>query len=231
MYYFDYTYLILVLPAFIFSLWASARVKSTFNKYSRVRSSRGITGAQAAQMLMTAHGINDVDIQPINGSLNDYYDPTKKLVKLSVYNDTSVAGIGVACHEIGHAIQHAEGYFPIKVRSAIIPITNFGARVSIPLIIIGYLLAVTAGYNYSIVYIGLALFGLSVLFQLVTLPVEFNASKRALAGIEELGMLNDQELYGAKKVLKAAALTYVAALAVALAQLLRMIIIFGGRRD
>ena len=232
MFYFDWTYIYIVGPALLFSLWASARVKSTFSKYRRVISSRGITGAQAAVALLNAYGINDVRIDAIGGSLSDYYDPTKKVVKLSVYNDTSVAGIGVACHEIGHAIQHAENYFPVKIRAAIVPVTNFGARISVPLILLGLILSSLSYTWYSLVYIGIMCFGLSAVFQLVTLPVEFNASRRAMKGIRELGLLNDEELMGAGKVLKAAALTYVAALAVALAQLFRLLLIFGGgRRD
>ena len=226
----DWSYFIIVGPALIFSLWASSRVKSTFARYSRIRSSRGLTGAQAAQLLLRANNINDVRIEAIGGSLSDYYDPTKKVVKLSVYNDTSVAGIGVACHEIGHAIQHAEGYAPVKIRSAIIPITNFGARISVPLIILGLVLSTGSYYWYNLVYAGIICFSLSAVFQLITLPVEFDASKRAVAAIERLGLLTDQELYGAEKVLKAAALTYVAALAVSLAQIFRMLLLFGNRR-
>lgn len=234
MYYFDTTYIILVMPAIIFSLWASARVKSTFKKYSRVLSSRGITGAEAAAALLRANDIDDVSIEPISGQLSDHYDPKSKVARLSVYNDTSVAAIGVACHEIGHAIQHNRGYAPLQFRNLIVPITNFGARLSWPLIIVGLILS-TASQNYgyySLVYAGILCFSLCVFFQLVTLPVEFNASRRAIKGIKEIGLLDGHELVGAEKVLKAAALTYVAAMAVSLAQLLRMLIIFGGgRRD
>lgn len=232
----DITYIIFVMPALIFSLWASARVKRVFNKYSRYTNSRGITGAQAAQALLIANGINDVTLEPTNGKLSDYYDPTKKLVKLSVYNDTSIAAIGVACHEIGHAIQHKEGYKPVKIRTAIVPITNFGARLSWPLLIIGFILC-SMSYQYSgvgfiMLMAGVILFSTCVLFQLVTLPVEFDASRRALKGIEEMGLLNGAELEGASKVLKAAALTYVAALAVSVAQFLRiLLLVLGNRRD
>ena len=232
MFYFDWTYLVLVMPCIIFSLWASAKVKSAFNKYSRIRNSRGITGAQAAQALLHAHGISDVRLETTSRALSDFYDPTKKVVKLSGYNDASIASVCVACHEVGHAIQHAENYFPVKLRAAIVPITNFGSSLSIPLIILGIIMSYSSYYWYNLVYIGIALFGLCVVFQLVTLPVEFNASRRALQGIEELGLLNDVEEVGARKVLKAAALTYVASLAVSLAQLLRLVLIFGGgRRD
>ena len=232
MFYFDWTYLILVMPCIIFSLWASAQVKSSFNKYSRVRNSRGITGAQAAQALLQAHGITDVRIEPASRALSDFYDPTKRLVKISGYNDASVAAVCVACHEVGHAIQHAENYFPVKLRAAIVPITNFGSTLSIPLIILGIIMSYSSYYWYNLVYIGIAMFGLCVIFQLITLPVEFNASRRAFQGIQELGLLSEIEEVGARKVLKAAALTYVASLVVSLAQLLRLVLIFGGgRRD
>lgn len=235
MFYFDTGYIIFVLPALVFSLWASARVKGTFNRYNRIRSRRGITGAQAAEMLLRANGINDVRIEPISNSLGDYFDPEKKVVKLSVYNDTSIAGIAVACHEIGHAIQHQQEYKPVKLRMAIVPITNFGARLSWPLIIIGFLLCSMSyrygGFGYLCLVAGVILFSFCVLFQLVTLPVEFDASRRALASIEELGFLEQDEMPGAEKVLKAAALTYVAALAVSVAQLLRILVLVSGRRD
>ena len=232
MFYFDWTYLYIVGPALLLSLWASARVKSTFAKYSRVLSSKRITGAQAAEIMLIANGINDVSIDAVGGTLSDYYDPSKKRVRLSVYNDTSVAGIGVACHEIGHAIQHAQNYFPVRLRAAIVPITNFGARICVPLILLGLILSSLSYTWYSLVYIGILCFALSAVFQLVTLPVEFDASRRALKGIKELGILTTEEEKGAAKVLRAAALTYVAALAVALTQLFRLILIFGGgRRD
>lgn len=230
MYYFDWTYLILIVPCLIFSLWASASVNSSFKKYSQIRNSRGITGVQAAQILLCSHGINDVSLEPTNKALSDFYDPTKKLIKLSGYDDISVAAVCVACHEAGHAIQHAENYFPVKLRAAIVPITNFGSKLSIPLIFIGIIMSTAAYYWYNLVYVGIALFGLCVVFHLITLPVEFDASKRALQGIEELGLLNDFEQSGARRVLKAAALTYVASLAVSLAQLLRLVLIFCGRR-
>lgn len=230
MYYFDWTYLIIVGPFLILSLWAGAHVKRVFAKYSQVPSARRISGAQAAEIMLRAHGIRDVRIEQIGNSLGDYYDPMKKVTRLSVYNDTSIAGIGIACHEIGHAIQHAEGYTPVKIRSAIIPITNFGSKLSIPLIIIGFLLTSVSLAFYNVVYAGILCFGLCVVFQLVTLPVEFNASRRAIAGIRDLGLLTDDEIKGASKVLRAAALTYVAALAVSLAQLFRLLLIFGGNR-
>lgn len=235
MFYMDWSYFIFVMPAILFSLWASGRVKRIFNQYSRYSNSRGITGAQAAAALLKSHGINDVDIQPTRGKLSDYYDPDNKVVKLSVYDDTSLAAIGVACHEIGHAIQHQEGYKPVRLRMKLVPITNFGARISWPLIIIGFLLC-SMSYEYGAIgymclMAGVILFSFCVLFQLVTLPVEYDASRRALKGIEELGLLTDEEIPAAKKVLKAAALTYVAALAVSVAQLLRILVLISGRRD
>lgn len=234
MFYMDWTYIYMVLPALIFSLWASARVKNVFNKYNRITNSKGITGAQAADILLRANGINDVTISPIAGSLSDYYNPQTKEVRLSVYGSTSIAAIGVACHEIGHAIQHAEGYKPVKIRTAIVPITNFGARLSWPLIIIGFIICSMSYYSsigILLLYSGIILFSFCVIFQLVTLPVEFDASKRALKGIKEIGLLDDEELDGASKVLRAAALTYLAALAVSVAQFLRILILFSGRRD
>lgn len=232
----DSTYLIFVGPALLLSLWASARVKSTFNKYSKIASHNHMTGAEAASRLLKSSDISDVQINKISGQLSDFYDPQKKTASLSVYDDSSVAGISVACHEIGHAIQHHDGYFPVKLRTAIVPITNFGAKICMPLIIIGIIISSTAqsveSYNLAMLLIdaGILCFGLSVFFQLVTLPVEFDASRRALAGIEELGLLTEDELPGAKAVLKAAAWTYVAALAVALAQFLRFIVLFAGNR-
>lgn len=231
--YFDWTYVILVLPAMLFSMWASAKVKNTFNRYSKVISSRRITGAEAAQRVLRANGIGNVRIEPISGSLTDHYDPSAKAVRLSqsVYGSTSIAAIGVACHEVGHAIQHAEGYTPVKIRTAIIPVTNFGSKLSMPLIVAGLLLS---GFSYRftyLAYLGLACFALCAVFQLVTLPVEFNASRRALQSIAAQEILTEEELRGTKKVLSAAAMTYVAALAVTLMQLLRFFILINNRRD
>ncbi len=231
--YIDWTYIVLVLPAMLFAMWASARVNSTFEKYKKTRNVRGMTGADAARWVLDRNGLRNVRIEHIQGSLTDHYDPSANVVRLSddVYSSTSTAAIGVACHEVGHAIQHATNYAPVKIRTAIVPITNIGAKLSVPLIIIGLLLSSMGEVFVMIAYIGCALFGLVTVFQLVTLPTEFNASSRALKTIEETNLLQGEELRQAKKVLSAAAMTYVAALAVSLAQLMRFLIIVGGRRS
>lgn len=230
---FDMSYVILVLPCVLFALWASAQVNSTFKKYSAQYSQRGLTGAQAAQQVLSRNGVTGVRIEHVSGNLTDHFDPKANVIRLSdqVYNSTSTAAIGVACHEAGHAVQYAQQYFPIQLRAAIIPITNIGSKLAMPLILLGLILSYMETYSYTFIYIGIACFGLSLLFQLVTLPVEFNASNRALRAIEDYGMLNASELNGAQKTLRAAALTYVAAVAVSLAQLLRLILIFGGRNQ
>ena len=227
---FDWTYLILVLPCVIFSLWASSSVKSTFQKYSQQMSIRRITGAQAAQRVLAHNGVSGVRIERVSGDLTDHYDPTANVIRLSdgVYDATSTAAIGVACHEAGHAVQYAQHYAPIKLRAAIIPLTNFGSKIAMPLILIGILLTFLGGLSNILVYLGIACFGLSLVFQLITLPVEFDASNRAMRAIETAGILTEEEQQGARKTLKAAAMTYVAATAVALAQLLRLILLFGG---
>ena len=229
---FDWTYVYLVLPCLIFSLWASWQVNSTFKKYSRQYSMRGITGADAAQQVLRANGVTGVRIERIGGSLTDHYDPTSHVIRLSddVYASTSTAAIGVACHEAGHAVQYAQGYAPIKLRAAIIPVTNFGSKLAMPLILLGILFSSLGSTSDFFINLGIACFGLSVLFQLVTLPVEFNASHRALVAIEQNGILTEDELSGARKTLSAAAMTYVAATAAALAQLLRLLILFGNNR-
>lgn len=229
---FDWTYVVLVLPCLVLSLWASVNVNSTFKKYSKQYSLRQLTGAEAAQRVLRANGVHGVRIERVSGNLTDHYDPKTNVIRLSdgVYNNTSTAAIGVACHEAGHAVQYAEGYAPIKLRAAIIPVTNFGSRLAMPLILIGLLFSVLGSFSDTLIYLGIACFGLSLVFQLVTLPVEFNASRRALHAIEDGGLLTEEEQKGARKTLTAAALTYVAATAVALAQLLRLITLFGGRR-
>lgn len=229
---FDWTYLVLVLPCILISLWASANVNSTFKKYSGQLSSRGITGAEAAQRVLRVNGVHGVRIDRVSGSLTDHFDPKTNVIRLSdsVYGSTSTAAIGVACHEAGHAVQYAEHYAPIKLRAAIIPITNFGSKIAMPLILAGILFSALGYFSDTLVYLGIACFGLSLVFQLVTLPVEFNASRRAMEAIEQGDILTEAEQRGAKKTLRAAALTYVAATAVALAQLLRLILIFGNRR-
>ena len=229
---FDWTYLVLVLPCVILSLWASSNVNSTFQKYSQQFSYRRLTGAQAAQRVLSHNGVSGVRIERVSGNLTDHFDPKTNVIRLSdsVYDSTSTAAIGVACHEAGHAVQYAQNYGPIKLRAAIIPITNIGSKLAMPLILIGLLLAAFENLSFTFVYIGIACFGLSLVFQLVTLPVEFNASRRAMQAIESANLLTEEEQRGAKKTLKAAALTYVAATATALAQLLRLILIFGGNR-
>lgn len=226
--FFDYYYLVLVMPAILFALWAQAQVSGTFEKFSKVRTMRGLTGAQAAEAVLRAGGVYDVRIERVSGNLTDHFDPRAKVIRLSdsVYDSPSVAAVGVAAHEAGHAVQHAQDYFPIKVRSAIIPVTQVGSSLALPLIIIGLVLS-----SLNLVYLGIAFFGLSTVFQAVTLPVEFDASRRAIATLGSEGLLSQEELPGAKKTLRAAALTYVAALAVSLAQLLRLLLLFGGRRD
>ena len=229
---FDPTYLYIVLPCILLSLWASNNVNSTFKRYSQQHSIRRITGAQAAQRVLSANGVSGVRIERVNGNLTDHYDPKTNVIRLSdgVYDSTSVASIGVACHEAGHAVQYAQSYAPIKLRAAIIPVTNFGSKLAMPLILLGILLSAFADMSYTLVYVGIACFGLSLVFQLITLPVEFNASRRAMTAIEEGNLLTDEEQRGAKKTLTAAAMTYVAATVVALAQLLRLIMLFGGGR-
>ena len=231
-FYFDWTYMVLVLPCIILSLWASSNVKSTFNRYSKQYSSRRITGAEAANRVLSANGVTGVRIERVSGNLTDHFDPKTNVIRLSdsVYDSTSTAAIGVACHEAGHAVQYAQSYGPIKLRAAVIPVTNFGSRIAMPLILLGVLLSAFMEASYTLVYLGIACFGLSLVFQLITLPVEFNASRRAMQAIERVNILTDEEQRGARKTLTAAALTYVAATAVALSQLLRLLVIFGGRR-
>lgn len=228
---FDWTYVVLVLPCVIFSMIASAGVNSTFKKYSAQISTRHLTGAQAAQRVLAANGVSGVRIERVSGKLTDHFDPKSNVIRLSdsVYDNSSTAAIGVACHEAGHAVQYAHGYFPIRIRAAIIPLTNFGSQLAMPLILLGILFSTLGAFSNTLVYLGIACFGLSLVFQLVTLPVEFNASRRAMASIESAGLLTEEEQQGAKKTLSAAAMTYVAATAVSLAQLIRLIAIFGNR--
>ncbi len=224
---FDLSYLVLVVPAILLGLWAQARVQSTYARYSQVRAIRGITADQVARRILDANGLRDVSIQRIAGSLTDHYDPRERVVRLSetVYGSPSIAAIGVAAHEVGHAVQHATGYAPLKLRTAIVSVTNIGSTLSMPLILIGILLN-----SSRLALVGVALFGLVAVFQLVTLPVEFNASSRALATLDGMDILGREELGGAKQVLTAAALTYVAALIQSLAQLLRLLLLVGGNR-
>lgn len=229
---FDMTYIVIVLPCIILSLLASAAVNSTFRRYSRQFSLRGLTGAQAAKLVLQRNDVTGVSIERVHGNLTDHYDPTKNVIRLSdnVYDSTSTAAIGVACHEAGHAVQYAHNYAPIKLRAAIIPITNFGSKLAMPLILLGIVLSYLGNFSYTLVYLGIACFALSLVFQLITLPVEFNASRRAMRAIESGEILTPEEQRGARKTLTAAAMTYVAAVAVSLAQILRLILLFGGRR-
>ena len=230
---FDLTYVIIVLPCVILSLIASSSVNSTFKRYSKQLSSRRITAREAAIWVLQSNGVTNVRVERISGNLTDHFDPKTNVIRLSdnVYNSTSTAAIGVACHEAGHAVQYAQSYFPMRVRAAIIPVTNIGSWLSMPLILLGILFGVGSTYSYTLIYLGIACFALSLVFQLVTLPVEFNASRRAMKAIADQGVLTTEEQEGARKTLTAAAMTYVAAVAVSAAQLLRLVLLFGGRRD
>ena len=216
---FDYTYLIFCLPPLLLALWAQAKVKSTFARYSQVASERGMTGRDAARLILDANGLYDVPVAPIAGHLTDHFDPKDNVIRLSdpVCNVRSVAAVGVAAHEAGHAVQHAVGYAPMKWRSALVPVANFGSNLAMPLVLLGIVLSFE-----TLAYVGVILFSATALFQLVTLPVELDASRRALAALEGSGM-SAEGLNGAKKVLTAAALTYVAALLTAVGNLLRLL--------
>ena len=225
---FDIYYLILVIPAIIFSMWAQAQVNSTYNKYSRVTTYSHMTGYEAARRILDANGLRHVNIERVSGHLSDHYDPKTNVIRLSdgVYGSNSVAAIGVAAHEAGHAVQYAENYAPIKIRGAILPACQIGTTISWPLIFIGLVM------NFQpLINIGIILFASIAVFQFVTLPVELNASNRAVDALAISGTITQTELFGVEKVLKAAAMTYVAALAVSLAQLLRLLLTIGGRRD
>lgn len=224
---FDMYYVILVLPAMLFALWAQFNVKSTFSKYSKTPSERNMTGRDAARVILDRNGLSHVQVVETPGELTDHYDPKANVIRLStsVYNVKSAAAVGVAAHEAGHAVQHAVGYGPIKLRQAIIPVCQFGSNLAMPLILAGLLFAF-----YPLAYAGIILFGAAVFFQLVTLPVEFNASSRAVEALDASGVLSDDGLRASKKVLRAAALTYVAALFVSLANMLRLILLVSGRR-
>lgn len=224
---FDISYFILIIPALLFGLWAQSQVNTNFNKYSKVRTMRGMTGAQAAEYILQQNGIYDVEVRHISGNLTDNFNPRNKTINLSdsVYNSTSIAAVGVAAHEAGHAVQHAVNYKPIRIREMIIPVTQIGSWLYLPIILVGFIFS-----SQYIVNLGIILFSFLAIFQLVTLPVEFNASDRAIKTLEGSGILYGEEITGAKRVLRAAALTYVAALVSSIAQLLRLILIFGGRR-
>ena len=225
---FDYTYLVFVLPALLIALVAQIKVKTTFRKYAKVMNARGLSGAEVAAKILSSNGVLDVAVQRVSGNLTDHFDPTARVIRLSqsVYDSQSVAAVGVAAHEAGHALQYAEDYFPIRLRAAIIPVTKVGSALSWPLIILGLV------FSFGLlVNLGIILFSVVTLFQLVTLPVEFNASRRALNILQQQGILAPEELGGARKVLTAAAMTYVAALLVSVMQLLRLIALFSNRRD
>lgn len=235
-YYMDWTYIVLVLPAMIFAMIASARVNSTFQRYSQVSNRRHMTGYDAARRVLDAHGLYHVRIEHISGKLTDHYDPKTQVIRLSdsVYGAATPAAVGVAAHEAGHAVQHAENYRPLIIRNSVVRATNIGSKLSMPLILLGLFLSGIGRYYIYLAYAGVGCFLLCVLFQLITLPTEFNASSRAVSAIERSGMLDADELRGVKKVLGAAAMTYVAALAVSLAQFLRLLLIVMGnnrRRD
>ena len=226
-YYYDPYYWMILVPAMLIALLAQLNVSATFNRYSRVASRRGLTGAQAAEAVLRAHGVYDVRIERVSGRLSDHYDPRSNVIRLSdgVYGSTSVASLGVAAHEAGHAVQYAQGYGPIKLRTAIIPVCNIGSQLSILLIVLGLIF-----YFPALFGVGVIRFAVAVVGQVVTLSVEFNASRRAMASLRDTGLLEQEELRGARKVLTAAAMTYVAALLVSIAQLLRFLLAFGGRR-
>jgi len=225
-YYIDPTYWLVLIGA-VLCLIASAMVNSTYKKYAKYASMSGMTGAEAAARILSYSGVNDVTIEHVRGELTDHFDPRKKVVRLSdsTYNSTSVAAISVAAHECGHVLQHHEGYGPIKLRSALVPVANIGSKLGIPIILLGILLS----WNQILIQIGIWAFALAVLFQLVTLPVEFNASGRALAMVQQFGILGEDEIGNCKKVLRAAAMTYVAAAASSILQLLRLILLYGNR--
>lgn len=227
---FDWTYLVFIVPCIIISLICQVNVSSAFSKYSKIQNSRRMTGAQAAEFVLRQNGVTGVRIEHVSGNLSDHFDPRTNVIRLSdsVYNSTSVAAVGVAAHEAGHACQHAENYLPNRIRSAVLPIARVGSQLSWIFIIIG--LMFTAKVGYVILYIGIILFSASVLFTLATLPVEFNASKRALACIRETGLITGDEYNGAKRTLQAAAMTYVASALTAIMQLLRLLIIAQRRK-
>lgn len=226
--YMDWTYSLVLIGA-ILSIVASSKVKSTFNKYARVRSMSGMTGAQVARRILDNNGLHYVGVEHVSGTLSDHYDPRSQMVRLSdsTYGSSSVAAIGVAAHECGHAMQHKEEYAPLKIRTAIVPAANIGSKLGMPIIILGVILS----YNYFLIQVGIWVFSLAVLFQVVTLPVEFNASARALKMLEGYGILGNEEVRSSRKVLSAAAMTYVAAAAASILQLLRLVLLFGRRSN
>ena len=230
-YYFDRYYWILIVPAMLFAMWAQTKVNSTYNRYNRVYSARGMSAAQVCRQILDENGLFHIRVEHVSGKLTDHYDPRNKTLSLSdsVYGSASVAAVGVAAHECGHAIQHQKNYAPLTIRGAIVPVANIGSTLAWPLILIGLFISSRSGQ--ALITAGIICFSLAVLFQIVTLPVEFNASRRAVRILGETGILGEQELGYTRKVLGAAALTYVAGAASAILQLLRLILLFGGRRD
>ena len=228
LFYYDYTYWMMLLPVLLITIYAQAKVSSSFNKYSRITNRRYLTGAQAAEAVLRQNGVYDVRIERVAGNLTDHYDPRTNVIRLSqsVYDSPTIAAVGVAAHEAGHAVQYAVGYGPIRLRSALIPVTQIGSQFGIVLLILGIVMSFEPMF-----LAGIVLFGATTVFQLVTLPVEYNASHRAIDTIESAHLLDDEEVLGAKKVLSAAALTYVAALLTSVVQLLRFILLFAGRND
>ncbi|WP_101697804.1 zinc metallopeptidase [Clostridium minihomine] len=228
-FFYDHTYFIYIVPALIISMVAQLRVQSAFRKYSKIPNRRNLTGAEAARQVLRFHDITDVPIQPIGGQLTDHYDPRNNSISLSepVYDNASIAAVGVAAHEAGHAVQYDRGYFPVKVRTFMVPVVNFSSRMGIPLVVVGMFMPVQ--YEF-IIYAGIAMYSMAVVFSILTLPVELNASARAISALDRSGMLTEEELRGASKVLRAAALTYVAAAFAAILSLLRLLAIMGNRR-
>ena len=228
--YYDLSYLIFMLPAILLSLWAQFKVKSAYNKYSKIPNTRGLTGEAAARAVLSAHGVTDVKIEHIRGTMTDHFSPRENIIRLSdgVYAQNSVAAVCIAAHEAGHAVQHAEGYVPNKIRSSLIPVANISSKLAIPIIIVGCL--ITSAASTAVIWTGIIAYSLAVLVYLVTLPVEFDASRRALQTIRDTRMLDESEYSGARKVLTAAAMTYVASALTALIQFLRLVMILTGRR-
>lgn len=230
-FYYDSTY-ILLLPALLLALWAQLNVSRTFGKYSKIYNHNGYSGADAARRILDMNGLYNVRVERVSGNLTDHYDPKSNVVRLSdaTYSSTSVGAIGVAAHEVGHAVQHAVGYTPIRIRNGIVPLVNVCNAMSMPILLIGVIFAGLGGVFSWMIDLGIILFSATVFFQLITLPVEFNASRRALVTLQNQNMMNEEEVKGARKVLKAAALTYVAAALSSIMSLLRLIILFGGNR-
>lgn len=231
MYYYDPTMLLLI-PALLLAIWAQFKVSSTFSKYSKINTMRGMTGADAARFILDRNGLSNVKVQHIEGELTDHFDPRTNIVSLSdaTYSSRSIGAIGVAAHECGHAVQHAVGYMPIRVRNAIVPVVNFCSKIAMPIILIGIICVAFGGFFPILIDIGIIMYAATVLFQIITLPVEFNASSRAINTLKQYDVLSDDELKGAKKVLSAAAMTYVAAAFSAIMSLLRLILISNNRR-